>query len=349
MQKNTFSGIQMLRFLAAMLVVITHATGMVGERLLQLAGEHFWRPGISGVDLFFVISGFVMAISSGKLVNQKEGWRTFITHRLIRIVPLYWIATSLKVLLVIVAPSMALNSSIEFGHTIASYLFFPTFDSTGNSVLPVVKVGWTLSYEMFFYFFIALALFMNMSALKLATFVFVACSAANIFSSPEVPLVYGFLNPIMLEFVMGMFVAKYCAGSRTINTWTGVIVVVVCFTIMISAGDLPIWWRWVYWGLPSMFIVAIFVILEPKINQVMPTIFIKLGDSSYSLYLFHTFVVPLIGSILVKLNLINPPMAVLACLLVSPAVCYLIYRWIELPTTKFLRLNVGKLTYRELS
>ena len=85
--KSTFTGIQALRFVAAMLVVLAHSTAMVNERMHLDMFK--WRAGWSGVDIFFVISGFVMAISSGGLMQRANGWKIFLTRRLIRIVPLY--------------------------------------------------------------------------------------------------------------------------------------------------------------------------------------------------------------------------------------------------------------------
>jgi len=87
--KNTYTGIQALRFVAAMLVVLAHSTAMVNERMHLDMFK--WRAGWSGVDIFFVISGFVMAISSGGLMQRANGWKMFLARRLIRIVPLYWV------------------------------------------------------------------------------------------------------------------------------------------------------------------------------------------------------------------------------------------------------------------
>ncbi len=330
----------MLRFLAAMLVVLAHATGMVGERILQLKGEHFWRPGMSGVDLFFVISGFVMTVSSNKLIIHSDGWKIFVKRRLIRIVPLYWCATTLKILLVIALPSMALNTPIELWHTIASYFFVPTFDQMGNFIFPVVKVGWTLSYEIFFYIFFALAIFLRISAFSVILTSFSICTILNILATPATPFAYGFLNPILFEFVMGIAAAKFCDSERALNIRLGIVTIAIAIAIMFSTGDLPIWWRWVYWGLPSMAIVTVIAKFESQSSFVTPKIIARLGDSSYSLYLFHTFLVPLIGIILIKFNLLDPYIAVAACLLICPLACYGMYRIFELPFINFLKLKI---------
>ncbi|MSR34058.1 MAG: acyltransferase [Phycisphaerales bacterium] len=84
---KTYTGIQALRFVAAMLVVLAHSTAMVNERMHLDMFK--WRAGWSGVDSFFVISGFVMAFSSGSLMTRANDWKIFLMRRLIRIVPLY--------------------------------------------------------------------------------------------------------------------------------------------------------------------------------------------------------------------------------------------------------------------
>jgi len=369
--KNTYTGIQALRFVAAMLVVLAHSTAMVNERMHLDMFK--WRAGWSGVDIFFVISGFVMAISSGTLIPRANGWKIFITRRLIRIVPLYWVATTLKLATILALPTLALDSPIELWNTIASYLFIPTFDDKSLLAAPLLKVGWTLNYEMLFYAIFTMALFLGKSPLKFTAAIFAIAVAINIFSTPSVPYANGFLEPILMEFVMGMLVAKLCmhvnnmnanvsAGlSSDLHTGThrgatnfidtllqyisttkvgaiiGALALVISFTIMFHYAEQHMWWRWAYWGLPSMIIVTVVALAEPALRKVMPKIFATLGDSSYSLYLFHTFTVPLFGTLMIKLKIIQPTLALAACIVLSPLVCLAIYAWFELPMTTQLK------------
>ena len=361
--KHTYTGIQALRFVAAMLVVLAHSTAMVNERMhLDM---YKWRAGWSGVDIFFVISGFVMTISSGGLMQRMDGWKIFITRRLIRIVPLYWVATTIKLVTILVLPSLALDSPLELWNTIASYLFFPTFDDQSLLATPLLKVGWTLNYEMLFYVIFTMALFLGKSPLKFTAVIFALAVAINIFSTPSVPFIYGFLEPILMEFVMGMLVAKLCLRVNTINAVVniearhgaknfidkllqyisttkvgatiGAVAVLASFIIMFNCAQQPMWWRWAYWGLPSMVIVAVIALCEPALRKVMPKLLATLGDSSYSLYLFHTFTVPLLGTLMLKLKLVQPTLALAACIVISPIACLAIYTWFELPMTTRLK------------
>ena len=361
--KNTYTGIQALRFVAAMLVVLAHSTAMVNERMHLDMFK--WRAGWSGVDIFFVISGFVMAISSRTLLQRANGWKIFITRRLIRIVPLYWVATTLKLATIIALPTLALDSPLELWNTIASYLFIPTFDDKSLLAAPLLKVGWTLNYEMFFYAIFTLALFLGKSPLKFTAAIFAIAVTVNHFSTPKFPYAYGFLEPILMEFVMGMLVAKLCMRVNNINAGVntglnigaknfidkllqyisttkagaiiGAVAVVISFAIMFNCAEQPMWWRWAYWGLPSMIIVMVVALGEPALRKVMPKILATLGDSSYSLYLFHTFTVPLLGTLMLKLKLAQPTLALAACIVISPLVCLAIYAWFELPMTTRLK------------
>ena len=365
--KNTYTGIQALRFVAAMLVVLAHSTAMVNERMHLDMFK--WRAGWSGVDIFFVISGFVMAISSGGLMQRANGWKIFLTRRLIRIVPLYWVATTLKLATIITMPALALDSPLELWNTIASYLFIPTFDDKSLLAAPLLKVGWTLNYEMLFYAIFTMALFLGKSPLKFTAAIFAIAVAVNLFSTPTFPYAYGFLEPILMEFVMGMLVAKLCTRVNNINVGVntglniglnigaknfidkllqyisttkvgaiiGALALVICFTIMFNCAEQPMWWRWAYWGLPSMIIVTVVALAEPALRKVMPNILATLGDSSYSLYLFHTFTVPLLGTLMIKLKIMQPTLALAACIVLSPLVCLAIYAWFELPMTTQLK------------
>ena len=99
--------------------------------------------------MFFVISGFVMVHASEPLFGRADGPRLFWLRRLIRIAPLYWAVTSLYLVLTLLLPDMA-TSHYSPGLIAASYLFFP-FPREDGTMQPVVGLGWTLNYEMFFY------------------------------------------------------------------------------------------------------------------------------------------------------------------------------------------------------
>src|SRR5665213_2734258 len=158
--RTNFLTIQALRAIAALLVVLLHAFETWGERVDPAAPGVNWENGAAGVDIFFIISGFVMVISSRRLMAQAGGWLIFLRHRVVRIVPLYWLLTTLKVLAVAVLGGVVLRTSLDFGFVAGSYLFLPVTDSAGH-FRPVLPVGWTLTYEFLFYLLFAAALAMR--------------------------------------------------------------------------------------------------------------------------------------------------------------------------------------------
>jgi exopolysaccharide production protein ExoZ len=96
-----FLTIQALRAVAALLVVLLRAFETWGERVDPAAPGVSWDNGAAGVDIFFISSGFVMVISSRRLADRRGGWLVFLRHRVVRIVPLYWLLTTAKILAVL--------------------------------------------------------------------------------------------------------------------------------------------------------------------------------------------------------------------------------------------------------
>jgi peptidoglycan/LPS O-acetylase OafA/YrhL len=150
--KRKLNSIQYLRAIAAVSVVAGHLFEMVA----QLSGSlhyNFANPELptgAGVDLFFVISGFIMVFASRKLFGTAGGARLFVTRRLIWIAPLYWAISTIMVVLAILGSRTQL---ITAPSVIASYLFFP-YDTIGGGdgyAYPILDLGWTLNYEMMFY------------------------------------------------------------------------------------------------------------------------------------------------------------------------------------------------------
>ena len=155
-------GIQALRAIAALLVVFGHAAHEA-EAIAARVGVPAIDPSFlywgSGVDIFFVISGFIMVHTSAELFGRPGAWRIFLGRRIARIVPLYWLLTSLLLIGSLFVPQL-LNVPIgDWQHILASYLFIPSLRG-GSEIRPVMALGWTLNFEMFFYLLFAGAMFL---------------------------------------------------------------------------------------------------------------------------------------------------------------------------------------------
>lgn len=186
--------IQALRAVAANLVVVSHLSIIETK---YSGGFAILPPldglGRFGVHIFFVISGFVMAL----LFQQETDWRTFLWDRVTRIYPIYWLYTAIVLTVAAVAPNVV-NSSFEDQPSILKSLaLWP--ENTG----PWLAVGWSLIHEVYFYLVMTFLLFVRANLIA-GLVVWSAILALPLtHSSPELAVV---LSPLTYEFIAGAFV-----------------------------------------------------------------------------------------------------------------------------------------------
>ena len=336
---SNFVTIQALRAVAALLVVIYHVFDMWSLRVNPTAPGVTWVNGAAGVDIFFVISGFVMVVSTRRMATQPGAWRTFIEHRIVRIVPLYWLATTAKLAFVILLADLTLRSTINFDYIIRSYLLFPVVDSAGH-FRPLLSVGWTLTYEFLFYLLFALALALRVDVLRVLLPGLGLFVLAALFRKEGWPAWTILFNTIVIEFIFGVVLARLVLRGWLLPTAVAVGLVVVGFALVLVLPEGPEDFRPLTWGLPALAIVAGAVALERRAATMLPRWLLELGDASYSIYLTHGFVVPVIGLGFLYLGWIGLPaeaMAVLVGLFASAIVGTVVYRVVERPITLALK------------
>ncbi|ENV34777.1 Exopolysaccharide production protein ExoZ [Acinetobacter gerneri DSM 14967 = CIP 107464 = MTCC 9824] len=150
------NNIQLLRAFAAINVVFFHIIGISVQYGMPATNFLFMKDwGQNGVDIFFVISGFIMVYIQSK---KRKAPLDFFRNRVERIVPIYWILTALLCVLYFILPSAFANTELNLNKMFFSVLFL---ENLVNNKLPVLYVGWTLEYEMLFYFIFALCLFIR--------------------------------------------------------------------------------------------------------------------------------------------------------------------------------------------
>jgi exopolysaccharide production protein ExoZ len=289
-----FRTIQALRAVAALLVVLYHALEMWGQRVDPNAPGVEWSNGAAGVDIFFVISGFVMAVSSRELFRQEGGWLTFLRHRVVRIVPLYWVLTTLKLAAVTAAGAYALRSETDFSYVAASYLFFPVVDHAGH-FRPLLPVGWTLTFEFLFYLIFAAAIAVRADTLRMLATILTCIAAVALMRSETWPTWTLLLDTIVLEFLFGVALANALSTGWKLPNHIAAFALIGGFAALLLFEPPDTNLRFIVWGLPALAIVAGAVSLERKISPSIPKAILRLGDASYSLYLSHGFVLPIIG------------------------------------------------------
>jgi exopolysaccharide production protein ExoZ len=335
----SFLTIQALRAVAALFVVLFHAFETWGERVDPAAPGVNWENGAAGVDIFFVISGFVMVISSRRLVAQPGGALIFLWHRVVRIVPLYWLLTTVKILAVMALGGIVLRTGLGFDFVAGSYLFLPVTDSAGH-FRPVLPVGWTLTYEFLFYLLFAAALALRVDALRIVLPGLGLIAIAALVRSDTWPAWTILFDTIVVEFVFGVMLAKWTLRGFRLPPAIAAGLVVGGFGLILMLPMISENARVLMWGIPAFAIVAGAVSLEPFVAATLPRWLLTLGDASYSIYLSHGFVLPALGLLFGR---VVPPgvwtegLTIVLCLLVSSLVGWVVFRLIESPMLRALR------------
>jgi exopolysaccharide production protein ExoZ len=330
--------IQGLRAIAALLVVGFHATVLWHDKFDP--GHHPWENGAFGVDLFFVISGFVMVVSSGRLLRRADGWRIFMTHRLIRLVPLYWLATLAKLASVIAAPALIIHTRPTEWNVVASFLFLPARNGAGD-VRSILDVGWTLSFEMLFYLAFAAAMLFAVDTLAVIAPLMAALALASLVVEPSWPAITSLASPIVLEFVFGVLLARWLLRSRlqlSLLQSLPLVVIGLCCLIFIPVHNA--WTRVLFPGLAATLTIMACVAGERSLGRMTPRFMIRIGEASYSLYLTHGFILPIVGTVLAKTHLRGGTLGgllVASSLIISTIAALIIYRFVEKPITDWLR------------
>ncbi|MEL8055583.1 MAG: acyltransferase [Pseudomonadota bacterium] len=309
--------VQALRGIAALLVMMGHLhtiearqSGALEAGKAPLLSE-IWINGASGVDLFFVISGFIMVWVAGSAPAGPSSAVRFAVARVFRIYPLWWLFAGVTALYLWLTYGVAWDTAQleQRGmqgpeYLLRSALLLP------QGWLPVLNVGWTLVHEMYFYLVFAVLLFLPASWRGFALIVWgglVLTFAAQGYSSYHAGTAIELAtHPMTLEFLMGAGVAYLIGAERSGFERTalvlGLIALGASFAVFpyfrIFNEDLG-WYRIILFGLPSALVLYGFVQLELKhgFGRLVPSFLVRLGDWSYALYLSHILVLSAAGRI----------------------------------------------------
>jgi exopolysaccharide production protein ExoZ len=339
---RSLGSIQILRALAALAVVLFHMQGELGHRGFDNPLPSL-NVGAFGVDLFFVISGFIMVYSSGQFFARRTGgWRFFI-KRIIRIVPLYWIFTTISAAISVALSRYPGHAEYSMRHIAASYLFLPAARPEDGAMLPTCPTGWTLNFEMFFYVCFAFALRWSRTVAVAAV-----CAALSLlivagffFVLPE-PIAF-LANPIIAEFCLGMLGAQLLLSGLQIAPVTAAALLIAgAAGALLYAPYVESYsaLRPVAWGLSALAIVAASILYKATLNGLVTRALETLGDASYSLYLVHTALFISIYVVLSKvIDVHRIPALVYGVGLVGASIVSAlgVYKWIELPITRYLK------------
>lgn len=339
--------LQIVRAAAALMVVVFHAQG-------ELRHRGFADPfpdltvGAFGVDLFFVVSGFIMVVASERLFRRPGAALSFMARRVARIAPLYWVFTSAFAVIALWLGHLPGHPQASATHILASFLFLPALRPEDGAYLPVYSLGWTLNYEMFFYVCFALTLGLGRGlAVTALSAGLVGLVAAGRLAALPWPLLY-WANPIILEFVFGLWLGLAHRAGWRMPTRTGAassLVALASVVLYVPYIDSASGWRGLAWGLPAAVLVAWALGVEAPGTSLPARAATRVGDASFSLYLVHS------ALFIVAFGLLSraadphriPPTAYAAMLvLISVVAALALFRWFETPVTRRLQAAAGR-------
>lgn len=291
-----FDSIQALRGISAIFIVLEHV--------------RFLSCGAFGVDIFFCISGFMIMLSTQRDASH------FLVKRLIRIIPFYYLMTLVTFLALLLIPDLFAQTKANPMFLVKSLLFIP-FDIGGGVLQPLVRVGWTVNCEIFFYliFWLAMKLNHRYRDLICGGILLLFIGLAQMLPLDFAPLTF-YGDPVMVDFLLGILcyhIAKGIYKLYTTNKLPGfysvfcLLLIVFCFMGLIATKpniDIMGFRRPLLWGIPAAIIVlsAFTVGLSLK----MPHSLVQLGDISFSLYLVHYYPVTLLDRILFDFGSCTP-------------------------------------------
>ncbi len=288
-------GLQYLRAAAALAVIAFHV----------LEGTSLQVPaGAAGVDVFFVLSGFLMFALTER---RPVGVRQFLADRVVRIVPLYWIATLLTFAWAKTSATGIHLVGQGAALLLGSLVFVPRLLAPGPvPVYPTLFVGWTLDYEMFFYVVFAACLPLAPRGRLLAlAIVFLALALAGVALPIHDPTLATYTRPIILEFLGGAVIA-YLFGRAEAGLLSGRAIVAAVLGLVATLAAFPHDGRHL-WGAAAVVLVAGTVALERTGRLPRVPLLGFVGDASYALYLFQIVGFAAADHLLARMSPMLPP------------------------------------------
>jgi peptidoglycan/LPS O-acetylase OafA/YrhL len=331
-----FQSLQAFRGVAALAVVVFHTAVFYRERtgISLMKGAY---PGCSGVDFFFVLSGFIIYNSHVRDFGRPARLPDFLFRRFIRVYPLFFLLSSLMLLLY--AFHLGHFSKLRTDVIVKSFFLFPQTPG----VRPLLNPSWTLCYEMLFYALFGVFILVNRRQRLSLLAAMVLLTGINCVAPVPGPywLKLWLLSPYNLEFLAG------CVASRLSKNYE------VAWALPLGASVLLLNWIYasvkpgpigdaapvhmvLYFGVPYFLIVMGAASAERRRDYRIPALLTVLGDASYSIYLVHFLVATALMSVFVKLPQ-SPYLSIVEVSILATASGYLLYLLVERPLLRWMR------------
>ncbi len=314
--KKKIISLELLRFIAAILVLFHHYIG--------------YQHGFIGVNIFFMISGFVIMYSTSKHTEF------FFIRRLIRIIPIYWILTIFFAIILIIFPKLISKSYFDLIFLIKSLLFIP-FENLGIGPgighSPYIFLGWTLNYEIFFYLFFQIVIFITHKYRGIILVILFMCIhfLLNEFNFENF-ILKTYASPIIFQFCYGIFVFYlwefYNRKNKDNIIYFYFFIIFLLFTTyeIKQTLELKNVLRLNY-SITSLIIILSFVfVLEKKIKS---NYFFVFGAISYPIYLIHPYIKIILDKIIILNNSLGLSAYYLLLLIINFITAWIIYNFYE--------------------
>jgi peptidoglycan/LPS O-acetylase OafA/YrhL len=335
--RQRFTGIEAARGIAALLVVVYHASRNIAEPRLyntMLLDGHFEIFHV-GVDFFFVLSGFIIAWMHWSDIGRPSRLKGYALRRLIRIYPPYWGILIPVTIAFYLSPGFGRGFDRELDTTLASLTLVPWPKPL------IIGVAWTLVYEMMFYVLFGLAIVLGRWGTWLFRIWFVAILVAQAF--PPLPLPLNILlSAYNLEFLLGVATAIFLSRAKVSRPALVAIGGGLAFASFMALGnqfpDISLVFRLAF-GLPAAALIAGLVELERSGRLRVPSVLVFLGSASYAIYLIHPVVLAALIHLLLRVLPQDVPLGLVLTALVAggTAAGCLYHVLIERPLTGILR------------
>ncbi len=302
MTRHKLEWVQALRGIAALMVVATHARYYLDGTPWQSFAERYVKAGAQGVDLFFLVSGFIMVYTTARADGSRRYPAGFLAKRFARIWPVYAVMN-----LVNLALQAAWGAHVSSVGDVATSLAFLPITTTSPPQLDLpIPVGWTLNFEFYFYLVFGLSLlagrfrWLAFFGWMLATLVLLPLAltgSVSLHADHDYAIGIRYIdqnvNPIIWDFVAGvaiglLYVSRLRIRSRGLS-----------LALIVLAFAMACWWSFsgiatlhgmAQWGLPLALLFAALALAFKDREPHVPRALVWLGGVSYSLYLLHLFV-----------------------------------------------------------
>lgn len=343
---KVFQTIQILRGLAALIVVLFHLTLTHARREQDVLIGGVFQNGFAGVDLFFVISGFVIMHTSHQYVNKPDYFITYIRKRFIRIYPIYWLTLILiisGVLVVELVTQKSTNYLLSSHRLMSTFLLLPNHANLNG-------VTWSLSHELYYYLVFGL-LILSRRFWPLVALIVVLSGVSVLYPGlVSYPLLTDFcFSPYNLEFASGILV-WWLVDRYKVGLPVCFLLMVIALVWLLAQGSIPreaVPERVVLYGFSCFLIVFSLAGLEGNNglkSSSLSRLLAKIGDASYLIYIIHFPFLPFYGRLLafLQLTMVGQHLAAILFTSVLTTACIYLHKYVELPLVK--RLNQYALT-----